>query len=109
MSRKTAKTAAAKKPIHSMHKRLHVYWSGRVQGVGFRYTAELAAMELKLTGWIWNLPDGRVEALCEGSSVALKKFLDRVAAGPMRPNIRKTDVEWSSASGDFDDFHIRFF
>ena len=89
--------------------RLHVIWSGRVQGVGFRYTAESAAVELRLTGWVRNLPDGRVEAVAEGSEGALKQFLEEVAAGPMKAYIQKTQVSWEEATGEFQDFQIRFY
>jgi len=89
--------------------RLHVTWSGRVQGVGFRYTVESAALELKLTGWVWNLPDSRVEALCEGSKKNLQSFLDKIAKGPMRVYIQQTRTAWKEATGEFKDFHIRFF
>ena len=54
-----------KKLTKEIH-RAHVYYSGRVQGVGFRYTAEGLALDLKLVGWVKNLPDGRVELVCEG-------------------------------------------
>ena len=90
-------------------KRLHVYWSGRVQGVGFRYTGESVALELKLVGWVRNLPDGRVEAMCEGPEKALKEFLEGIAGGPMRPHIRETHTTWEKATGEFSDFQIRFF
>ena len=93
----------------SKKKRLHVYWVGRVQGVGFRYTAETAALELRLVGWVRNLPDGRVEAICEGSESALNSFLERIAHGPMEPYIRDTRVTWSEATGEFEEFRIRFF
>lgn len=92
-----------------MKKRLDVYWSGKVQGVGFRYTAESVALELKLTGWVRNLPDGRVEAVCEADTRALKLFLKRVAEGPMKPHLRGTDTTWSAATGEFEDFGIRFY
>ncbi len=90
-------------------KRLHVYWSGRVQGVGFRYTAEATANGLGVTGWVRNLPDGRVEAVVEGSAETLQKFLDRVAQGPMKPYLRAAEVHWSEATGEFEDFSIRFY
>ncbi len=90
-------------------KRLHVYWSGRVQGVGFRYTAESVALELKLTGWVRNIPDGRVEAVCEGPAKALQAFLDQVSKGPMRPYIQETQADWPEATGEFEDFRVRFF
>ena len=94
---------------HQVKKRLHLFWSGRVQGVGFRYTSESAALELGLVGWVRNLPDGRVEAVCEGDEKALKTFLDRMADGPMRPYIRQTQVDWSHPTGEFQDFQVRFF
>ncbi|MBI3332803.1 MAG: acylphosphatase [Candidatus Omnitrophica bacterium] len=90
-------------------RRLHVFWSGRVQGVGFRYTAEMAALELKLTGWVRNIPDGRVEAICEGPEAVLKLFLIRIAAGPMKPYIRQSQVEWADATGEFEEFRVRFY
>ena len=99
---KLTKSASAKK-------RLHVTWSGRVQGVGFRYTAEAAALELAVSGWVRNLPDGRVETVVEGSEKLLKSFLEKVAAGPMRPYIRETHIGWSEATGEFQDFRIRFY
>ena len=101
--KKVSRRAAAAK------KRVHVYWSGRVQGVGFRYTSESAALELGLVGWVRNLPDGRVEAICEGNEKSLKLFLEKIAGGPMQPHIRQTRAEWNQSTGEFTDFQIRFF
>ena len=89
--------------------RLSVFWSGHVQGVGFRYTAESAALDLKLTGWVRNLPDGRVEALVEGPEKGLKAFLDRIAQGPMKPYLQRVETHWDPATGEFDDFRVRFY
>ena len=87
---------------------LHVFWSGRVQGVGFRYTTESAALELGLRGWVRNLPDGRVEALCEGPGKTLKRFLAEIASGPMKRYIQQAETHWDKATGEFDDFQIRY-
>lgn len=92
-----------------MDKRLHVFWSGRVQGVGFRYTTESVALELKLVGWVRNLPDGRVEVISEGPEKSLKTFLGKMASGPMKPYLRKTLADWGPPTGEFDDFRIRFY
>ena len=92
-----------------MKKRLSVFWSGRVQGVGFRYTAESAALKLGVTGWVRNLPDGRVEALAEGPEKTLKTLLDQIASGPMKSYIRGVETRWEKPTGEFDDFQIRFF
>ena len=92
-----------------MKKRLSVFWSGRVQGVGFRYTTESAALALGITGWVRNLPDGRVEAVAEGTEKKLASMLERVASGPMKSYIREVEVHWERPTGEFDDFKIRFF
>ena len=89
-------------------RRLHVVYGGRVHGVGFRYTAESVALPLKLSGWVRNLPDGRVEVVCEGPEARLKRFIDEMRAGPMQTYIREAQVRWEAATGEFDDFHVRF-
>jgi len=55
-------------------------WSGSVQGIGFRYTAERIADSLKLTGWVRNLPDGRAEVIIEGSEPEIELFLQKINA-----------------------------
>ena len=96
-------------PRKTAKKRISVFWEGRVQGVGFRYTAESAALELGVLGWVRNLPDGRVEALAEASEKELKTFLTRIAQGPMKRYIIKAQVAWQEATGEFEDFRIRFY
>jgi acylphosphatase len=65
--------------------------SGRVQGVGFRMSAYMAARRLGLDGWVRNLPDGRVEALAAGRTERLASFEDWLRAGP--PGARVDDLE----------------
>lgn len=86
-------------------KRWHLFFSGRVQGVGFRYTARQVATRLDLTGWVRNLTDRRVEAVVEGSRDRLLQFVDELSESTMG---RVTDVEKNedSASGEFQDFEI---
>lgn len=55
--------------------RRHIFFSGRVQGVGFRYTAVYLARPLNLTGWVKNLWDGRVEMEVQGNPVAIERLL----------------------------------
>ena len=92
-----------------MRRRLSVFWSGRVQGVGFRYTAESVALELGVTGWVRNLPDGRVEAVAEGPEKNLQLMLERIAYGPMKGYIRNVEARWERPTGEFEEFQIRFF
>jgi len=86
------------------YKRLHVFYSGYVQGVGFRYIARNTASGLGLTGWVRNLPDGRVELVCEGKEKKLKTFLDDITKEfPV-----DAQVSWEEAAGGFTGFEIRF-
>lgn len=53
----------------------HIYFSGHVQGVGFRYTTSRLAKDLGLVGWVRNLPDGRVEAVMSGAGESIDRCL----------------------------------
>ncbi len=90
-----------------MNKRLHIYYSGSVQGVGFRFTAERTASALGLTGWVKNLRDGRVEVLCEGKEACLKELLHKMN-DIFKEYIHDRDIEWSEAISEFEEFDIRF-
>ena len=91
-----------------MNKRVHVYYSGRVQGVGFRFTAEAIAQDLGAAGWVKNLPDGKVELLCEGEEKQLHKVLEKIDS-QLSSYIRQKNVNWMPATGEFNNFEIRFF
>ena len=92
-----------------MKKRVHVFYSGRVQGVGFRLTAEEIAHGLGVVGWVKNLRDGRVELVAEAEEAALERFLEAIRTGPMKNFISQAEVSWSSAVGTFDEFEIRYY
>ncbi len=91
-----------------MKKRVHVLYVGRVQGVGFRLTAEETAVPLGVVGWVKNLRDGRVELLGEAEEAGLAQFLEAVRTGAMRNFIERVEVTWSAATDDFDEFDIRY-
>ena len=92
-----------------MKKRVHVFYSGRVQGVGFRITAEETAHELGVSGWVKNLRDGRVELVAEAEEATLKKYLAAIRTGSMKNFIADVDISWSEALETFDDFEIRYY
>lgn len=65
--------------------RWHIFFSGRVQHVGFRYTAFYFARELQLTGWVDNLSDGRVEMEVQGERTRLRRLVIRLKShAPIR-------------------------
>lgn len=90
-----------------MKKRIHVFYIGRVQGVGFRFTAEDIANDLGICGWVKNLRDGRVEVVAEAEEEVLKDFLARINQYFSR-YIQDVDIQWQAATGEFKDFGIRF-
>ena len=88
-------------------KRVHVFFSGYVQGVGFRYTARRIASSLEVAGWVKNCYDGRVELVAEGDEDVLKQVLTQLI-GDFEGYIKNSEVTWMEASGDFTSFSIRF-
>jgi acylphosphatase len=90
-----------------MNKQIHVYYSGTVQGVGFRFTVERLAQDISVVGWVRNLPDGRAEVFAEGSDEDLKDFLGEIKR-QFSGYIRDEDISWSEATGEFKDFGIKF-
>lgn len=76
--------------------RRHVWVSGRVQGVSYRYSCEMEAAKHPVTGWVRNLPDGRVEAVFEGPAEAVAAMVLWCRTGP--PYASVTDVEVTSES-----------
>lgn len=84
-----------------------VHFSGRVQGVGFRYTTCRISARFAVTGYVRNLPDGRVEAVMEGRAAEITGFVDSIA-GEMHGCIGEIASVDSAATGEFDQFDVRF-
>jgi len=91
-----------------MKKRVHIFVSGRVQGVFFRANSKHFAEKLGLTGWVRNLEDGRVEIVAEGEEEKLKDFVALVKRGPITAKVEGAEVEWLQALSEFKDFQIRY-
>ena len=89
-----------------MNARAHIFVSGRVQGVFFRDHTQRWAASLKLTGWVRNLPDGRVEAVIEGEKAQIEALIARLKQGPPMANVTEAKVTWEDYQGEFDDFRI---
>ena len=89
-----------------MKKQAHAYYSGRVQGIGFRFTAERLAEEQSVLGWVSNLSDGRVELVAEANEDTLKNFLTQIN-NIFGRYIQDIDIKWVPATGEFKDFGVR--
>jgi acylphosphatase len=88
-------------------KRVHVYVSGRVQGVFFRAATKRAATSLNLTGWVRNMADGRVEAVFEGEDDNVDKMLAWCHIGPPAARVEKVTIKEEPYTGEFRDFSIK--
>ncbi len=89
-----------------MTKRYHVWISGRVQGVFFRANTEKQARALGLTGWVRNLPDGRVETVFEGDGPAVEKMLAWCRSGTPPARVHEIKAVEEPISGREADFSV---
>ena len=86
--------------------RIVVYYSGRVQGVGFRYTVKTVVTGYDAVGMVRNLPDGRVELIVEGEKEELAEFLQAIRDAGLARHIRDEQMHEMSATGEFRGFEI---
>ncbi|HEY9748908.1 MAG TPA: acylphosphatase [Allocoleopsis sp.] len=86
--------------------RVHVLVSGHVQGVGYRLSTCQAAETLGINGWVKNLPDGRVEAVFEGSPELLEEMIRWCHKGPQMAIVQEVKVAYEEAEG-IEGFHSR--
>lgn len=86
--------------------RLTVFYSGRVQGVGFRATVRQLACGYEVTGTVRNLPDGRVEMVAEGRRDELEAFVTGIDESELSGFIAKKQEIWQAAQGTFRGFTI---
>ena len=89
-----------------MEARARILITGLVQGVFFRREMTDLARRLGVSGWVRNLPNGKVEALAEGEKGRLDELIRFCHFGPRGAVVRKVDVEWSDYLGEFRGFRI---
>ena len=87
--------------------RSHVFFSGTVQGVGFRYTTQRFARELKINGWVKNLSDGRVEMMAEGPRERIDNLIYKLDKH-YGDRIKNKDVDWLDSLRNFIGFDITY-
>lgn len=87
-------------------KTAHVFIRGMVQGVFFRHHARRRAEELGITGWVKNLPDGRVEAVFSGDEIKIKEMINWCEHGSPLSHVEDVEVNWEKEER-FSVFDIR--
>ena len=88
--------------------RAHVFVNGRVQGVFFRSQTKHNADRHNVTGWVRNLPDGRLEAVFEGEKEAVQTLIDFCKHGPSGARVTNVELTWETYTGEFDRFKIKY-
>ncbi|MFQ5793463.1 MAG: acylphosphatase [Candidatus Bipolaricaulia bacterium] len=90
------------------NKRVHVWISGRVQGVFFRAHTRDRARSLGVVGWVRNLADGRVEAVFEGETEAVQGIVRWCHRGSPHARVRDVEIDWEPYRGEFRRFRVRY-
>lgn len=88
--------------------RAHVFVIGRVQGVYFRQNTKQVATRHRVTGWVRNLPDGRVEAVFEGDDMDVNEVIEWCHIGPPKAKVEDVDVKFQKYTGEFADFDVNY-
>ena len=86
-------------------RRVHVFVAGRVQGVFFRASCAREARAIGVAGWVRNAPDGRVEAVFEGSDAAVEAMIGWCRTGPVHARVDAVEIEEEVPAGDAG-FHV---
>ena len=81
--------------------------SGRVQGVGFRFSTRYTAERLGITGWVRNLPDGRVEVHLQGEARAMGEMVDWLRWGPAGAEVTSLEEAPATAEPGLEGFVVR--
>ena len=94
--------------VFTLKVRVHVYVRGRVQGVFFRSETQDEAARHDVTGWVRNIPDGRVEAIFEGEKKNVDKLIEFCRRGPPGAHIAEVEVSREAYTGEFKNFKVRY-
>lgn len=87
-------------------KQAHVFISGVVQGVGYRYFVKNNAQKLGLTGWVRNAEDGGVEAVFQGEEKVIEEMIAVCKKGPFLSVVKQVGFEWEEGEETFTQFDI---
>ena len=88
-------------------KRAHLWISGIVQGVFFRYSTRLKADELGVSGWVKNCFDSRVETVVEGEAEKVERMIKWCHTGPPQAQVTDVQTDWEEYQGEYSGFSIR--
>lgn len=88
--------------------RVHLFVSGKVQGVFFRQAMKVVATKNRVSGWVKNLKDGRVEAVMEGEDLNVSRVVEWCHAGPANARVEDVEIRNEKHKGEFTKFEVLY-
>lgn len=87
-------------------KQAHVFISGSVQGVGYRFFVKSWARTFGVAGWVKNSPEGKVEAVFQGEEKSIEDLIAKCRKGPFLAEVKEVAVSWEEVDEGFGDFRV---
>ena len=97
-----------KGPENNKKIRARVRIAGKVQGVYFRQNTRIVANRHRVTGWVKNLKDGRVEAVLEGNEMGVSEVIEWFSAGPPKAIVDDVQIKYEPYIGEFQEFKVKY-
>ena len=91
-----------------IQKRIHIFVTGRVQGVFFRQSTRVMAIKNNVNGWVRNLDDGRVEIVAEGEKQNIESLINWCKTGPANSRIDEFELSEENYIDEFENFEVRY-
>ena len=91
-----------------VQKRIHIFVTGRVQGVFFRQSTRVMAIKNNVNGWVCNLDDGRVEIVAECETKNINNLADWCKTGPANSRVDEFELSEEGFTGEFENFEVRY-
>jgi acylphosphatase len=91
-----------------VQKRIHIFVTGRVQGVFFRQSTRVIAIKNNVNGWVRNLDDGRVEIVAEGETQNIDNFVIWCKTGPANSRVDEFELIEEICNKEFEIFEVRY-
>ena len=91
-----------------VQKRIHIFVTGRVQGVFFRQSTRVIAIKNNVNGWVRNLDDGRVEIVAEGEKQNIESLTNWCKTGPANSRVDEFELSEENYTGEFENFEVRY-
>ena len=91
-----------------IQKRIHIFVTGRVQGVFFRQSNKVMAIKNNVKGWVRNLDDGRVEIVAQGETQDIENLRQWCKTGPANSRVDEFELSEENVTDEFENFQVRY-